>query len=475
MAEIRDIKRLNYFTGQFLVEKDFNDEQAYHVDMRRLHNRWLHSWGVANGGLQVEKKADKTLAVAAGLAIDKDGNEIVVLKPHEVSLDSAVAANATVYVTARYQDVWDSDDQDGATGKFKRRTESAVITPDTAQPATDGSVILLATVKLDANGNIESVQNDERRPAGPAPGADLASRSLRVGGTLTVDGAASVAKGLTVGSAAAGSNLSVHGNLEMNHKDIRLGAAGDGNHFLGYRADGDGPTLSGNTGGALIGMNTPALSWYGAHVTVHGDLKVIGHAALEKGLTVSGAVTNLQHGLNVSGAGANLQNGLTVTGDAILKNGLTVEDGVANFKKGLTVGGLQIGADGTLKQEEWRGVTPGELISQGWIHPTGQDYNVAGYFKDSLGIVHLRGVIENVAVPAQRKEEIFRLPEGYRPASRELHIGADLGSTRKGPRLARVEITKDGAVRAVNLILLGVGPIWLSLDGITFRAAAPAA
>ena len=105
MAEIRDIKRLNYFTGQFLVEKDFNDEQAYHVDMRRLHNRWLHSWGVANGGLQVEKKADKTLAVAAGLAIDKDGNEIVVLKPHEVSLDSAVAANATVYVTARYQDV----------------------------------------------------------------------------------------------------------------------------------------------------------------------------------------------------------------------------------------------------------------------------------------------------------------------------------------------------------------------------------
>ena len=85
----------------------------------------------------------------------------------------------------------------------------------------------------------------------------------------------------------------------MNHKDIRLGAAGDGNHFLGYRADGDGPTLSGNTGGALIGMNTPALSWYGAHVTVHGDLKVIGHAALEKGLTVSGAVTNLQHGLTL--------------------------------------------------------------------------------------------------------------------------------------------------------------------------------
>jgi hypothetical protein len=33
-----------------------------------------------------------------------------------------------------------------------------------------------------------------------------------------------------------------------------------------------------------------------------------------------------------------------------------------------------------------------------------------------------------------------------------------------------MEITKDGAATGFNLRFLGAGPIWLSLDGITFRA-----
>ena len=44
-----DIKRLNYFTSQFLQAKDFQDERAYHLGMRRLHNQRLHSWGVVYG------------------------------------------------------------------------------------------------------------------------------------------------------------------------------------------------------------------------------------------------------------------------------------------------------------------------------------------------------------------------------------------------------------------------------------------
>ena len=31
-------ERLNYFTGQFLAERDFRDEQIYHLGKHRQHN-----------------------------------------------------------------------------------------------------------------------------------------------------------------------------------------------------------------------------------------------------------------------------------------------------------------------------------------------------------------------------------------------------------------------------------------------------
>jgi len=125
-----------------------------------------------------------------------------------------------------------------------------------------------------------------------------------------------------------------------------------------------------------------------------------------------------------------------------------------------------------IEQEKWTEFTQ-QYISRTWFrHPVQEEYNPVGYFKDSLGIVHLRGVLQNIALGAQREEEIFRLPEGYRPASRELHIVfvTDVLGTAA---FARVDITKDGAVRVINPAALGVGasPPWLSLDGITFRAA----
>ena len=52
------IKRLHYFNQQFLTEKDFTDEQNYHLQRRRQHNQFLHSFGIA-AGLTVEKTAVK--------------------------------------------------------------------------------------------------------------------------------------------------------------------------------------------------------------------------------------------------------------------------------------------------------------------------------------------------------------------------------------------------------------------------------
>jgi len=74
--------RNHYFTGKLLVERDFTDEQKYHVDKLRHHNAVLHGHGVVCG-LQVtphENPAcrDRFVCIEPGTAIDCCGHEIVV-------------------------------------------------------------------------------------------------------------------------------------------------------------------------------------------------------------------------------------------------------------------------------------------------------------------------------------------------------------------------------------------------------------
>jgi hypothetical protein len=302
-----EIKRLNYFTGQFLVEKDFQDEQAYHLEMRRRHNRYLHSWGVADG-LQVAGGPDiKTLRVGAGLAIDNLGQEIVLLNLYQLSpddLDGPFQPNATVYVTARYEDnVWEDADKDKEiTDKFRRRTEKPKIRAEKTQPASDAPVILLATVKLDASGNIASVNNDARRLAGSAvsPSADIAVRGLRVSGPPTTAGA----NKLDV-QAAPRTNP---GNHPKGMALYVTGHSGDGDRAI---AEFRGP---GGAQGIGFGFNTI----YAAGPDQPLNLKAsgTGHVTLSSDAT-------LQKGLTVAGA-AGVKSTLTVEGDATLQKSLTV-------------------------------------------------------------------------------------------------------------------------------------------------------
>ena len=70
-------KRMNYFDRQFLRAADFKVEQEYHLQRHRLHNKLLHTPGVAKD-LQVSGIAGtNTLTVAPGIAIDVEGREIV--------------------------------------------------------------------------------------------------------------------------------------------------------------------------------------------------------------------------------------------------------------------------------------------------------------------------------------------------------------------------------------------------------------
>lgn len=102
-----------------------------------------------------------------------------------------------------------------------------------------------------------------------------------------------------------------------------------------------------------------------------------------------------------------------------------------------------------------------------WIAPTfqnswvnyGTPHNVAGYYRDPLVVVHLRGVVKSGTVASGTP--IFTLPVGYRPAARELRVVISNGA------IGRCDVYDDGRVCAES-----GNNAWFSLDGISFRAAA---
>lgn len=91
-----------------------------------------------------------------------------------------------------------------------------------------------------------------------------------------------------------------------------------------------------------------------------------------------------------------------------------------------------------------------------WIATSPTDgLNPIGYWKDSFGVVHLRGTIRSGTVNAQ----LFTLPTGYRPAAREVLMALS------DEAVGRVGVLPNGQVFQE----LGTNT-YLSLDGLTFRA-----
>jgi hypothetical protein len=95
MAGVPAFDRLRYFYGQLLGAHDFQAEQRYFREKIKLHNRCLHGHGVVCGlGVRV-KPLDKecapekgerdpalaTLILEPGVALDCEGNELVVREP----------------------------------------------------------------------------------------------------------------------------------------------------------------------------------------------------------------------------------------------------------------------------------------------------------------------------------------------------------------------------------------------------------
>lgn len=79
-------ERNRYYYGKLLTEQDFNSEQRYVNDKRRMANRFLHGTGVV-AGLRVVGIDEKSISLESGIALDGAGREIVADRPAVLRLE----------------------------------------------------------------------------------------------------------------------------------------------------------------------------------------------------------------------------------------------------------------------------------------------------------------------------------------------------------------------------------------------------
>ena len=93
-----DIKRTDYFHGMLMTERDFREEQIYHIEKRKLLNRMLHGWGVVCGlKVRPTNPPSPNIIVEGGMALDCFGNEILVCEEQTVDLTVKPCATTAAY------------------------------------------------------------------------------------------------------------------------------------------------------------------------------------------------------------------------------------------------------------------------------------------------------------------------------------------------------------------------------------------
>lgn len=182
-------QRLRYFNGQFLEEADFNAEQAYHLNRRRLHNQHLHTPGIIKG-LEVLKADSKKIKVKAGEALDSWGREVILNDDITKDIKDITPSDGLICVWIEYSEVKIANQDDADANTATRVEEKAIVNVGSSFPDESGnSYVRLARFTLDKQGNIpyngsdlDGVLGDQTKVQSVKvfSGAKLADRSVSV-------------------------------------------------------------------------------------------------------------------------------------------------------------------------------------------------------------------------------------------------------------------------------------------------------
>lgn len=97
----KGFRRNNFFSGRLLTQAALELEQTYFREKQRLHNRALHGFGIVSG-LEVACRRDRLL-ITAGLALDCEGNEIVVAETQSHPLPQ-LDSDTSMFLIVNYRE-----------------------------------------------------------------------------------------------------------------------------------------------------------------------------------------------------------------------------------------------------------------------------------------------------------------------------------------------------------------------------------
>lgn len=88
-CDFNNFMRTRYFPGMLMTDREFEDEQRYQNDRRKLLNRMLHGWGVVCGlNVRATKPQSSNIIVEPGMALDCWGNEILICSEQTIDLST---------------------------------------------------------------------------------------------------------------------------------------------------------------------------------------------------------------------------------------------------------------------------------------------------------------------------------------------------------------------------------------------------
>jgi len=137
------LERNRYYHGKMLTARDFETEQKYFNDKRRLINRCVIGAGVVCG-LGVYRNDDTSLSIETGLALDYYGREIVVTSPIIRKLQmidgfESLAGHEQAYLCIEYDEqmrepINNIGARDSESSQFNKIEESFRLYLDTSNP-----------------------------------------------------------------------------------------------------------------------------------------------------------------------------------------------------------------------------------------------------------------------------------------------------------------------------------------------------
>lgn len=316
--------KMKYQERQFLRARDFQDEQDYHIQKLKDHNRTLHTRGVCEGLEVTRSPIEFCVDVSPGTAIDAAGNPILLTDTELVDLSRHCPGVAKIILTIRYGEANALDQEynlneggfDGCTRTLEKPVFEAW--PFTS-PTTDANCLLLAVITREAStGKILTCDSHPTNPplrliAGVKM-TDVGSTNLTNGSVTTAklaDGAVTTAKiaaGAVIADKIVNSAITADkiANNSVTESKLATGAVNTAKLAAGaVTADKIANSTITSYKMANASVNEGAIQTGSVTATK------IGSGAVTEGKIATGAVTNTKIGANAVNADKLATNAVT--------------------------------------------------------------------------------------------------------------------------------------------------------------------